>query len=313
MRFYKPSFWDLKKNTLLSYILLPFTLFIKLNNLIISYQKKNKTNEILSICVGNIYVGGTGKTPTVIKLYELIKKINHKIIVAKKNNPLHRDEIYLLKKKTNFITGSSRKEILLNAIKKKNKIIIFDDGLQEKKIEYSLRFVCFDTMNWIGNGNLLPAGPLRQNLKVLKKVHAVFLKNINNQKNLVIKKIIKTINPQVKIFTSNYIIRNLDKINLKKKYIIFSGIGNPKSFEELLKKYKINFMKHIIFPDHYSYNYNDLKKIIIEARENNCSILTTEKDYIKIPTTYKKKIECIRLDFNIDKKTDLINYIKKNL
>lgn len=312
MKLYKPDFWDLKKNSFLSYIFFPFTFFIRLNNLIIKFSKKEKTKKIFSICVGNIYVGGTGKTPTVIKLFNIIKKINNKIVTAKKDNVNQKDEILLLKKKTNLITGKNREEILSEAIKKKKKVIIFDDGLQDKKIDYSLKFVCFDTLNWIGNGNLLPAGPLRQNLNVLKKFDVVFLKTINQQENIIIKKL-KKVNPNIKIFMTKYVIRNKKKINLKEKYIVFSSIGNPKNFEILLNQNKVKIIDYLIFPDHYLYSNNEIENIITKAKQKNYKILTTEKDYVKILKTYKKHIHCVEVDLRIKNETNLIKYLKHKI
>ena len=72
-----------------------------------------------------------------------------KTVTAKKFYPSHTDETILLKKKTNFLSGKNRLEIINNAIKKKNKIIIFDDGLQDNYIDYDLKFVCFNTKNFI--------------------------------------------------------------------------------------------------------------------------------------------------------------------
>ena len=78
----KPSFWD-KQKSILSYLLLPFTIFIRVNNFLILKKKKYLSKKLKTICVGNIYVGGTGKTPTTIKLYDLIKKIKN-VSTAKK-------------------------------------------------------------------------------------------------------------------------------------------------------------------------------------------------------------------------------------
>ena len=122
MIFNKPKFWDLSKPNFLSYLLLPFTSIIHLSNLIQNMKIPKKNKKIVSICIGNIYLGGTGKTPTTIKLYEIIKNIYGKSIVTeKKTNKNHYDEMNLLKSKTNFLTAPSRKEIVLKAIKKKNK------------------------------------------------------------------------------------------------------------------------------------------------------------------------------------------------
>ena len=75
MHFKKPNFWDEKLN-LFSYLILPFTVFIRINNFLLNQKKKLISKKIKTICVGNIYVGGTGKTPATIKIYNLIKKVS---------------------------------------------------------------------------------------------------------------------------------------------------------------------------------------------------------------------------------------------
>ena len=74
MKFKKPNFWDLSKPNLIAYLLLPFTLLIAVSNFILNNKTKKKFKDIKTICVGNIYVGGTGKTPTTIRLYQLLKE-----------------------------------------------------------------------------------------------------------------------------------------------------------------------------------------------------------------------------------------------
>ena len=239
--------------------------------------------------MGNIYLGGTGKTPITIELFKIFNNLKIKTVTAKKFYPSHTDETILLKKKTNFLSGKNRLEIINNAIKKKNKIIIFDDGLQDNYIDYDLKFVCFDALSWIGNGHLIPCGPLREELNSLKRFDAVFIKNIKKP-NYKIINIIKKINPKIKVFNSKYKIKNIKKFDLSKKYIIFSGIGNPDNFEKILYKSKFKIIEHIIFPDHYKYSQNDIDKIIQKANELKAKIITTEKDYVKIPKIYNRKI-----------------------
>ena len=80
----KPKFWDLRKSNFLAYLLYPFTIFVKINNIISSFVPKKKFPEIKTLCVGNIYVGGTGKTPTTLFLYSLLKKMGINPVTAKK-------------------------------------------------------------------------------------------------------------------------------------------------------------------------------------------------------------------------------------
>ena len=242
----------------------------------------------------------------------MLEKLYKKVTTAKKFYSSQEDEINLLKKKTNFLTSKNRPQIIKEAINKGFKIIIFDDGLQDKNINYDLKIVCFDTLSWIGNGQLIPAGPLREKISSLKKYDVVFLKDIAKKNNKIIK-LIKNINPNIKIFNTKYVIKNLNKFNLKKKYIIFSGIGNPNSFRTFLKKNKFNIVDNIIFPDHYKYKKNDIIKIIKKAQNINAQIITTEKDFIKIPKNYQRKLDYIDIDMKINQSNNFIKFLKKKI
>ncbi|MDC1033150.1 tetraacyldisaccharide 4'-kinase [Candidatus Pelagibacter sp.] len=305
----KPKFWDYKKPSFISFLLTPLTIPIRLNNFFLNYSSKIKPRKIFSICIGNIYLGGTGKTPTTIKLYQILNSIFKGTVTAKKFYTSQYDEIILLKRKTKFVIGDNRSEIINKAINRRKKIIIFDDGLQDKGVNYNLKFVCFDSFNWIGNGQLIPSGPLREKLNSLKKFDAVFLKNMTKT-NYKITSLIKAINPKIKIFNSKYKIKNLNKFNLSNKYLIFSGIGSPDNFKKLLKKYKFNIIDDVIFPDHHIYNNNDILKIIKKADELKAKIITTEKDFVKISKIYHNKISFIDIDLDIDKKQKLIDFLK---
>jgi tetraacyldisaccharide 4'-kinase len=312
MKFKKPKFWDLSQPNILAYLLLPFTLPIRLNNLILYFKSKKKIKKLKTICVGNIYLGGTGKTPTVIKLFEIIKKLNFDVVTAKKFYSSHKDEIILLKKKTNLITAPNRQNIIDIAFNNNNKIVVFDDGLQDGSIDYDLKFVCFDTKSWLGNGCLIPSGPLREKINSLKKYDAVFLKN-NYEKNFEIIETIKKYNPQINIFNTKYIIKNLDKINIKEKYLIFSGIGNPDDFKNVLIKNNFDVVNEIVFPDHYKYKYQDILNIKKKAKQINAKIITTEKDFVKIPMKDRNEINFLEIDLKIIEEENLSKFLKLNI
>lgn len=302
----KPKFWD-EKLSLFSCLLFPLTYLIEIKNFLSDRKKKFLSKKIKTICVGNIYVGGTGKTPTTIKLFNLFKKIKP-TATAKKYYPSQKDEEILLKEKTIFLTANNRKDIIKRAIKKKIEVVIFDDGLQDGQVDYDVKIVCFDSQTAIGNGLLIPAGPLREKLKRIKKYDAVLIK-CDSQKPTSLIKLLKKYNPKIKIFTSAFKVTNLKKFDRNDKYLIFSGIGNPKSFEKILEKNNFKIIDKEIFPDHYIYTDKDLSNIIKKAKKYNASILTTEKDYIKIPFKYKRYIKYLELKLILHNEKNFIKYI----
>ena len=312
MKLKKPKFWDYKKKVFLSYLMQPLTLPVLLNNFFLDNKNKKLNKNIKSICIGNIYIGGTGKTPLVSKLFNLLNKKIKNIVVAKKFYPNQIDEIKLLEKKTNLIHSKSRIDLIDDAIKKNNQVIIFDDGLQDKKLDYNLKFVCFDAMTWIGNGQIIPAGPLRENLNSLKKYHAIFLNNFDENIKEIHDKLL-SINPKLKIFKSKYFIKNIDQLDKNAKYLIFSGIGNPQNFKKTLENSNFKVVNEIKFPDHYNYLKSDLEIIIDTAIKNNLKILTTEKDYVKIPNNFKSKIGYVEIDLDLFNENEIINYIENKL
>ena len=310
----KPKFWDFKKPNFLTYLLYPFTIFVEVNNIISTVIPKKKFTEIKTICVGNLYIGGTGKTPTSLFLYNLLKKNNINPVTAKKFYSNQMDEQKLLEDNSNFISLSNRKKIVKKAIEMKFDMIIFDDGLQEKWIDYDIKFACFDSEKWIGNGHLIPSGPLREKMNALKKYHGIFLKTVNDDSNLdYIYNKVREINPNIEVFESNIEIENISKFNIDRNYIIFSGIGNPDSFKKLLLKNKFKIIEEITFPDHYNYQDKDILKIIDKANSNNAEIITTEKDFKRIPQNFKEKIRFLQINTKIRDENKLIKFLKTKI
>ena len=310
MKIVKPNFWDYKRPSFISYCLLPFTFPLILNNFFFFIIKnKFKKKNIKTICVGNIYVGGTAKTPLTIKLDQILKKLRFKTGTIKKDYKNQLDEQHLLKKKTNLYCSKKRIKALDSAIKDNIDIAIFDDGLQDSSINYDLSFVCFNINNWIGNGFLIPAGPLREKLKSISKYDAIFL-NGNEEDVSELKKIIKKYNSSIKIFETSYIATNIDKIDIRSNYLIFSGIGNPEGFKKTLIKNNINIIGELVFPDHYTYTFDDIKKIRLKALSLNAKLLTTEKDFVKLTNYIPNDIKFLQIDILVKHEAELINFIK---
>ena len=160
MKINKPKFWD-DKIGFISVLLLPFSLVFFLIVFLRKKFTKNLKFKIPVICVGNIYLGGTGKTPLSIFLATELLKFGKNPSIIRKYYKSHLDEFKLIKNNiNNLIINESRTDALKEAEKNGSDVAILDDGLQDYKINKDLKIVCFNSNQLIGNGLILPSGPL---------------------------------------------------------------------------------------------------------------------------------------------------------
>ncbi len=309
MKINKPKFWDNKNSKILAYLLLPFSLILIGITLIKkTILKKEKIKKIKTICVGNIYVGGTGKTSLSIKIHEMLNQKNIKSCFIKKYYSNQIDEQKILENKGKLFKSKRRLNSLMNAIDQGYKVAIFDDGLQDYSIDYDIIFLCFNDVNWIGNGFTIPSGPLRENFKNIKHYNNIFIngnmENLENIKNQIFK-----VNPKAKIFVTSYKPLNLNDFTKKDNYLVFSGIGNHQSFVSMLKKNNINILKEIEYPDHYNYSEKDINNIITEAENMSCKIITTEKDFYRLNNKYIDKIKFVKSEIKIQNESEFLDII----
>ena len=299
MKLIKPKFW--KTKNFISFILYPLSLIIYLVNISKKFSIKNNF-DIKTICVGNIFLGGTGKTSLAIEINELLRKKFNTVFI-KKNYKNQSDEISLLNNKGKIISSDNRESALLSAIKKKYEVAILDDGLQQKNINYDLKIVCFNSEYALGNEYILPAGPLRENLDEIKNYDLIFLNG--ERKNNELSSKLKSVNKNLRIFEGKYKPLNLKNFNLKKKYLMFCGIGNPHEFEQTLIKHKFNIVKKIIYPDHHKLTNINLKRLKDYAKKENLTLVTTEKDFFRLNKIQRKNIKFLEIKLEIKDKIKL--------
>ena len=308
MKFKKPKFWDYNKPNILSYLFFPVSLLLTiLKTLKNLTTKKKKYSKIKTICVGNIYLGGTGKTSLSLKINEILKdKI--KTCFIKKYYSDQIDEQKILSNHGKLFKFKDRSSAIKQAIDENFELAIFDDGLQDPSIDYDYRIACFNIDNWIGNSFTIPAGPLRENIKNLTKYKNVFLNGNNeNIKNII--KYIHSLDPNINIYQGEYVPLNINEFDKSKKYLVFSGIGNHKTFISMLRKNNINIVKEIEFPDHYKYLQKEIDDIISMSEKLNCKVMTTEKDYMRLNNN--DKIFYIKSELKILNQKTFINDISR--
>ena len=307
MSFFKPKFWDKNQVSLFSILLFPIALLIKLLSFFKRAITKTYQCSIPVICVGNIYLGGTGKTPLCIEIFSILKDLNMNPVFIRKKYDSFQDEVNLQKQIGPIYQSRKRIEALKDAIQNKANVAILDDGFQDFSINKNLSIICFSEKQWIGNGLVFPSGPLREDLSALKRANCVI---INGEKNIDIENKIFSKNKEVKIFYTKYKAQNIDEFK-NKKVTAFAGIGNPENFFILLKDNNINIVKEIKFPDHYNYSKKELENLINGAKENNTILITTEKDYFRIDENYKKNINYLKIAVDIKNRNQFIGMIKK--
>ena len=310
--------------TFLSILLLPFSFLYFL----IFYIKQTLTieNEFTTpiICFGNINIGGTGKTSTLLSLLPELIKVKPKLVIllrgykgtiksTHKVDPNHDtaltvgDEALLYANSFKTFISSNRSKAIKEIIKSENPdLIILDDGFQDKRIKKNKNIILINGNRGLGNGLLLPSGPLREITSLaLKKTDIVILigkdhtefksryQNQINKKDLFKGEIVSLEN------------------GLNKNFLAFSGIGNNESFFNTLEKNNHNLVKKLSFPDHYQYNKKEIEGIISTAKQNDLTPITTEKDINRISPTLKNQIKYLKIQIEIDNKDDLVNKILK--
>ncbi len=309
MKVLKPKFWD-QKYSLLSYLLLPVSLVFQFLIFIKKKLTKMHTFKIPIICVGNIYIGGTGKTPLSILITKELMKHKKRPALIKKYYSDHVDEHKLIRRNLDCLFLNKKRSVAISDAQRSNyNFAILDDGFQDYSIHKNLNILCFNSNQLIGNGMTIPSGPLRENINAIKKAQIIL---INGEKNEIFEKKIFNISNKLEIFYSRYLPINIE--NLKnKKLFAFAGIGNPNNFFNLLLENDLNVHKKVIFPDHYQFKKSEIQEMIDLSLEKNFELITTEKDYLRIEDFGLKNVSYIKVQLEIFEKNKFINQILKCL
>ena len=308
MQLSKPDFWK-NKNSLVAILLLPISLIIQVLYFIKKILISKKSFSVPIICIGNIYVGGAGKTPLAIKISNVLKKRNNNPIIIKKFYHDQIDESRLIKEKTgNIIQNKSRVKAIKSAIEKNFNLMILDDGFQDESIEKNLNILCFNSEQLIGNGFTLPSGPLRESFSAIKKSQIIV---INGNRDEKFEEKINDTCQDVKIFYSKYLPLNIKKLeNLD--LLAFAGIGNPENFFKLLTDYKLRLRKSVSYPDHYQYKKKDIEELYFLSKKDNLRIITTEKDYSRLKQLgLSENISYLSVELGINEEQKFFDEIEK--
>lgn len=316
-----PKFWT--KINFYSIALLPISLIYFIGfSIIYFFTKPHKISKPV-ICVGNLIAGGSGKTPTAIALGEILHEMKvdfaylsrgymgdgSKFLKLKKDDKSKAKQVgdeplLLIDTAPTFVA----KERLYGAKQicniKKVQAVVLDDGMQNNSLHKDLTVMVVDGKIGFGNGFLIPAGPKRELLSCgLKKTDLIVV--IGKADKKLLNKFAGK-----KIVRANILTRNLEDF-FGQKLIAFCGLAYPDKFFNILKDNGLDVVKTISFPDHYAYKSYELDKFCDEAKTRNATLITTKKDWIKLPKIFQNKIAYLDIFLSFEDKEEVKKVLKE--
>ena len=275
------------------------------------------------ICVGNIGVGGTGKTPVCLALGKLLEKagvsfffLNHGYGAKVQNvivqNGVHTavdvgDEALLLAAKAPTVVDRKRNRGAVAAVASGAKALIMDDGFQNPSLKKDISFVVIDGAKGLGNECVLPAGPLREPALIgLQRATAVVIvgkdtwgvRSWLEQHNITIPILTGIFLPDIDVLASLQ----------GQEVVAFAGIGHPDKFFDMLSHAGVIVKQKQSFPDHYFYTRFDIEQLLSEAKGR--PLVTTEKDFVKIPKDLQKQVIMVGGAFQFEEEETVIKMIQ---
>lgn len=254
------------------------------------------------ICVGNITAGGVGKTPIAIalakkylaqgkKVFFVTRgykgKLKNILVDLKTHSPQETgDEPRLLAQIAPTIIAPKREIGAKMAEMMGAEIIIMDDGFQNPGLYKDESWLVFDGTVGIGNGRLIPAGPLRETLAEGEK-RADYILIMGEDKTGLAARC------RLPVFYGKLVAEPLRISN--RRVLAFAGIGHPEKFYQTLRDEGFEVVKTHDFADHHAYSESDILQLFKEASVDDLALVTTEKDLVKIPHNLAQGIYCLKV------------------
>ena len=284
---------------------------------------KSKKADARVVCLGNITAGGTGKTTAVLLAAQLLSKAGVKTAIISRgykrdkkekvkilfDNDLLNwqetgDEPYMMSQmlaeyKVPVAVSSNRYEAAKEVIKEfKSEILLLDDGLQHHKLQRDANIILVNARDPFGNGKLLPYGILREPVSALKRADLVILTHSNlvdEKTRLNLKEKIKTYKDDLEVLQAIhkpdyfYDVINRSKMaleDIKGEIVSFCGLGDPASFEQILKNLGLKINQTYRYKDHNAYTLDEIKSL--SNFRKGLPLITTFKDYVKFPKGWRE-------------------------
>ena len=317
-----PKFWYQKRG-IISFLLYPLGLIYGVIAGVLRFVKLKKAESVgvPVISIGNIVMGGSGKTPTAIALSKILKEMGHTPHIITRgyggeargplfvNPEIHTfkdvgDEALLLARAAPTWVDPMRVNAAFKAKESGATILILDDAHQNERLHKDLSLFVIDGKQMFGNEFVFPAGPLREFLSSgLKRADGIMLINTHEAisgaiKNLNLKCHNATLKP------------TYDPRLLNHKVVAFSGLGFNQKFLETLKSEGFQISHFEDYPDHHPYVEKDLEYLVNIAQNCGAKLVTTAKDYVKIPARFKDDVHVVEVELELSDLEEFKSWLK---
>ncbi len=322
MKLKSPHFWY-KPSTWQANILQPLAYLYDTGRNLLASKTTPYHASIPVLCIGNITIGGSGKTPTVQSLIPLLidaKICRNPCILSRgyggskdlhvvTNNDTYKDvgdEPLLLLETAPVVIAKNRAEGAKLIESMGYDLIIMDDGFQNHTLHKNLQFLVLDGKMGFGNQRLLPAGPLREPLQSgLDRADAVILINQDTYGAQ------SLLGGRLPIFKAA--VEPMSDIDTSQDYIGFCGISHPEKFRKTLHDLKLNLKNFIDYPDHYPFTDEDVRFLIKQASDKNARLITTQKDAIRLKSypDLLPHLDVLAINLKWEHPDDIITFIRE--
>lgn len=302
-----PDFWS-QPNAPLGRLLSPLGCAYRLAGA----YKRSRANparvDATVICVGNLVAGGAGKTPVALSIAEILGRddlafltrgYGGRLAGPVRVSPQFRtsadvgDEALLLARTAPTWVARDRTAGAIAAIKDGAQLIVMDDGFQNPSLTKDIGIIVVDGETGFGNGRIIPAGPLREPLaQGLARADAMVI--VGDDRSGIAKKKGRASLPLL----SGRIVAAVDHANWSgRRVVAFAGIGRPEKFFDTLGTIGCEVVASHAFADHHAFSQGEIARICAEADANDAIPVTTEKDAVRIPSSFKARVEALPVKF----------------
>jgi len=272
------------------------------------------------ICVGNLTAGGVGKTPLVAWLFDRLAERGLQPAIlsrgyggsaagplwvdpAEHDAGICGDEPLMLADRRDVMVAHDRaRGARMIAERGRHDLIIMDDGMQNPYLAHDLEIGVFDGSNGVGNGWLMPAGPLRVPLSAGLAQLDLAVINGDDETGLAGRIPEAVERYEARLHPEKSVIESLEGTPL----LAFAGIGRPKRFFASLEAAGGQIAKKLSFADHHPYSQHDLMQILEDAQRHGAEMITTQKDWMRLPPDWRARVAMLPVTLEIDRADDLL-------